>query len=379
MTGHAIPEEYLAGYAENLAAVAATGRRLTRDELLARRELGRRAAEAGFGLRALVGAHLAEARLRWPTAGQNTGTGSSTDTGTVPSTSTGPSADTSTSTSLRILAAVEQAVDAFAEGYERAQRLAVRQEVGARREFVDDLLYGRSDPGRLAERAERFGLRLSYAHAVAVAEGSVPYDEEEPVPRAVEQSLIGRFGDRSVLLTTKDGRLVCVAPGDQGEVLAYFAEQAFAATDGGRVAIGRPQQGVGGVVQSYEEALNVLDLAARLDMDAPVLRAADLLVYPVLTRDRQAMTELVLGTLGPLEAARGGARPLLETLTAYFDAGCVAAEAARRLSLSVRALTYRLERIHQLTGADPADPMHRYTLQTAVIGARLLDWPAKPF
>lgn len=353
VTGQAVPDEYLAGYAEILAAVAATGRRLTRDELLARRELGRRAAEAGFGLRALVGAHLAEARLRWPNAGQGTG--------------------------LRILAAVEQAVDAFAEGYERAQRLAVRQEAGARREFVDDLLYGRSDPGRLAERAERFGLRLSYAHAVAVAEGSVPYDEEEPVPRAVEQSLIGRFGDRSVLLTTKAGRLVCVAPGDQGEVLAYFAERAFAATDGGRVAIGRPQQGVGGVVQSYEEALNVLDLAARLDMDAPILRAADLLVYPVLTRDRQAMTELVLGTLGPLEAARGGARPLLETLTVYFDAGCVAAEAARRLSLSVRALTYRLERIHQLTGADPADPMHRYTLQTAVIGARLLDWPAKPF
>jgi DNA-binding PucR family transcriptional regulator len=53
----------------------------------------------------------------------------------------------------------------------------------------------------------------------------------------------------------------------------------------------------------------------------------------------------------------------------------VAAEAARRLRLSVRAVTYRLERIHKLTGTDPADPVHRYTLQTAVIGARLLGWP----
>ena len=50
---------------------------------------------------------------------------------------------------------------------------------------------------------------------------------------------------------------------------------------------------------------------------------------------------------------------------------------SRRLTLSVRALTYRLERIHKLTGANPADPAHRYMLQTAVIGARLLDWPAK--
>ncbi|MFJ5224401.1 PucR family transcriptional regulator [Streptomyces sp. NPDC088400] len=354
-SGHGIPDGYLDGYARILAAVASTGRRLTREELLARRELGEQAAEAGFGLRALVGAHLAGARVHWPSGASGA-----------------DAAD-------RVLAAVEQAVDAFAEGYERAQRLAVRQEAAARREFIDDLLYGRSDPGRLAERAERFGLRLSYEHAVAVAEGTVPYDEEDAVPRSVEQALLGRFGDRSVLLTTKAGRLVCVAPGDQGEVLAYFAKRAFAATDGGRVGIGRPQPGPGGVVRSYEEALNVLDLAERLGMDEPVLRAADLLVYPVLTRDRHAMTELVLSTLGPLEAARGGAVPLIETLTAYFDAGCVAAEAARRLSLSVRALTYRLERIHRLTGADPADPVHRYTLQTAVIGARLLDWPEKPF
>ncbi|MFD7897582.1 PucR family transcriptional regulator [Streptomyces sp. NPDC059743] len=377
-----MPDAYLTGYAKILAAVASTGRRLTRDELLARRELGRQAAEAGFGLRALVVAHLAEARAHWPATAATAATSGATSGpasgyGSLPASGYGIASGRGTVDS--VLAAVEQAVDAFAEGYERAQRLAVRQEAAARREFIDDLLYGRSDLGRLAERAERFGLRLSYAHAVAVAEGAVPYDEEEPVPRAVEQALIGRFGDRSVLLTTKAGRLVCIAPGDQGEVLTYFAKQAFAATDGGRVAIGRSQPGVGGVVQSYEEALNVLDLAARLAMDAPVLYAADLLVYPVLTRDRHAMTELVLGTLGPLESARGGAQPLMETLSTYFDAGCVAAEAARRLSLSVRALTYRLERIHKLTGADPADPMHRYTLQTAVIGARLLDWPAKPF
>jgi sugar diacid utilization regulator len=196
------------------------------------------------------------------------------------------------------------------------------------------------------------------------------------VPRQVERALISRFGDRNVLLTTKDGRLLCIAPGNQSEVLTHFAKQAHAATDGGQVAIGRPQSGPGGVVQSYEEALSSLEIAERLGLDDPVLRAADLLVYPVLARDRQAMADLVHHTLGPLTTARGGPRPLLDTLTVYFDAGCVAAEAARRLSLSVRALTYRLERIHKLTGANPSDPAHRYMLQTAVIGARLLDWPA---
>jgi sugar diacid utilization regulator len=349
VTDRQLPEDFLDGYAGILAEVAATGRRLTRDEIASRRALGERAAEAGFGLRSLVNVHLSAAREAWPR-----GSDAVDDA----------------------LAAVQQVVDAFAEGYERAQRMAVRQEEAARREFIDDLLYGRSDLGRLAERAERFGLRLSHAHAVAVARGPVPYDEGEPVPRQVERALISRFGDRNVLLTTKDGRLLCIAPGNQSEVLTHFAKQAHAATDGGQVAIGRPQSGPGGVVQSYEEALSSLEIAERLGLDDPVLRAADLLVYPVLARDRQAMADLVHHTLGPLTTARGGPRPLLDTLTVYFDAGCVAAEAARRLSLSVRALTYRLERIHKLTGANPSDPAHRYMLQTAVIGARLLDWPA---
>lgn len=83
---------------------------------------------------------------------------------------------------------------------------------------------------------------------------------------------------------------------------------------------------------SYEEVLNTLDLVIRLGMDAPVLNTADPLVYPVLTRDRQAMADLVRTTLGPLLHTRGGAQTSLDTLTTYFDTGCNAAETARRLS-----------------------------------------------
>ncbi|MFJ6935492.1 PucR family transcriptional regulator [Streptomyces sp. NPDC101132] len=338
-------EKHLAGYTDILRGACTTGRRLTRDELESRRAEGERAAEAGLPLRGLIRAHLSAAQQVAPYSG------------------------------APLLAVLEQAVDAFVEGYERAQHQAVRQEEAARREFIDDLLYGRSGLGRLAERAERFGLRLSQTHAVAVAAGPEPYGDGYPVARSIESAMLSRFEGRQILLTTKDGRLICVAPGDQPDVLAYFAERAYTATHGGRVAIGRTHPGPGGVVHSYEEALAALDLADRMDLPGPVLRAADLLVFPVLMRDRQAMTDLVETVLGPLRTARGGPRPLLETLTAYFDSGCVATEAARRLSLSVRALTYRLERIHALTTTDPADPLNRYTLQTATIGARLLGWP----
>ncbi|WP_399013244.1 hypothetical protein [Streptomyces sp. FIT100] len=51
----------------------------------------------------------------------------------------------------------------------------MRQEEAARRESIDDLLYGRSDQGRVAERAERFGFLFSKAHAVALTQGAKPY------------------------------------------------------------------------------------------------------------------------------------------------------------------------------------------------------------
>ncbi|WP_282692437.1 helix-turn-helix domain-containing protein [Streptomyces sp. CC208A] len=348
-------DDYTQEYAALFADVAATGRRLNRDEIERRRESGEQAAREGHALRGLIRGHLTAVRSAWPEQ------------------------PLTRRTTLDLLTAVEQSVDAFSTGFERAQRLAVRQEEAERREFIDDLLYGRSDLGRTAERAERFGLRLSQAHAVAVARGPKAYTEADAVPQQVERAMIGRFGDRHILLTTKGGRMVCVAPGDQTEILSYFAKQAFAATGGGQAAIGRTQPGPRGVVHSYEEALGALDLADRLGLDAPVLHAADLLVYPVLTRDRQAMEDLVRTTLGPLSSSRGGAEPLLDTLIAYFDSGCVTTQTARDLNLSVRAVTYRLARIHRLTGTDPADPASRYTLQTAVIGARLLGWPAKQF
>jgi DNA-binding PucR family transcriptional regulator len=109
-----------------------------------------------------------------------------------------------------------------------------------------------------------------------------------------------------------------------------------------------------------------------------VVEAESLLVYRMLLRDRGAISELVDGVLRPLEGARGGPGPLLDTLEAYFASGGVAAETARRLHIGVRTVTYRLERVRALTGYAANDPAHRFTLEAAVLGARLLRWPATP-
>lgn len=357
----AVPAEFLAGFPETLAEVSRSCRTLTRAERESRRALGEQAADAGIGLRELTAGHLAAARRAWAAL---PGVAGARDTAELRSVGTA------------VLGALEAGIGALAEGHARAQRHAVRRAEAARRAFVDDLLYGRSDPGRIAEQAEGFGLRLAERHVVAVAAAPAgePYDGAHPLLRRVERELAGRFGDHDALIAPKDGRLVCVAPTGQRQVIDAFVRLA-SAPEGARVAVSRPHSGAAGVVRSYEETLSALDLAERLALDGKVLNAADLLVFPVLMRDRAAMTDLVQSVLGPLAAARGGAGPLVATISAYAAAGYVNAEAARRLDLSVRALSYRLERIAALTGFDPDDPLQRYTLETAALGARLLNWP----
>ncbi|MFE7190667.1 PucR family transcriptional regulator [Kitasatospora sp. NPDC057541] len=358
-----IPSELAPHCLDLLTDVSRTGRLLRRSELERLRELGERGAEAGHGLRDLVGACLGATRAAWQTL---------------------PGLTAATAAELRrtgdaVLAATQAALGALAEGHERAQRMAVRQEETNRRELVNDLLHGRSDLGALAERAERFGLRLAAGYTVAVAVADEPYLEGAPAAHRVLRELTGRYDDRTLLLAARDGRLVCIASDGEQAVLTAFTELALRPGAGyppaQRVATGRRHAGTGGIVRSYEEALGALEYAQRLELPAQRLRAEELLVFPVLMRDRSAMADLVRTVLGPLTSARGGARPLLETITVQAEAGYVNAETARRLGLSVRALGYRLERIRDLTGYDPADALHRYTLETAVMGARLLDWP----
>jgi sugar diacid utilization regulator len=204
----------------------------------------------------------------------------------------------------------------------------------------------------------------------------------------LERFILDQFGDREVLVATKEGLLVMLLPAttpapaprttskDVGE-LVHDALIRHRAGRVWRVAAGRAYPGAYGIARSYEEAREALTLAERLQLDAPVVDARDMLVYRVLIRDQAAIVDLIQAVLGPLTQARGGAEPLLATLEAYFATGEVATEAARRLNMSVRTVTYRLDKVKTLTGHDPGDPAQRFTLHIAVLGARLLDWPAR--
>lgn len=357
-----------------------SGQRLRRAELARFRQLGGDAAGAGVAIRALVDLYLSASWRLWSE---------------LPAVAGQPADGADIADVVRageaLLRAGADAVAAVTEGFQLTRRSLVRREEAERREFVDDLLLGRSDVRALLERAATYGLDLSGPHAVGVVRAERAFHDGAPLLGTVERALLGSKGDAHVLVTTKSDQLVVVFAAPDHAAVEQVAAQlttVLGSPDAegvqlrrpsgvGRWLLGlsRPRVGALAVRASLDEARRVLELADRLALPGPVLDAADLLVYQVLLRDTAAMHDLVAGLLSPLLRARGGAEPLLATLRAYFDAGGNAARAARALHLSVRAFTYRLERVKALTGHDPADPEQRFALQTAVLGARVLGWP----
>jgi sugar diacid utilization regulator len=356
-----VPAELLDGYLAALAKVSA-GRRLDRNELRRRREIGAQAAEQGVPMRGVIDLYLSATWVAWPS---------------LPGVREAAGTDALRQIGETVFRAADAVIMAVAEGYEEAQRWSLRQEESFRREFVDDLLDGRN-LHNLAERAERYGLRLGGSHVVVAVEGPVQFIDGGPVARQVESAMHLHPASRDVLVTTKDSLLVCVAPDPHGAVDEFVSrvEDALGPDRSPwRAGVGRPQPGPGGAVRSFEQARQALDIARRLRLPGPVHSASDLLVYQVLSRDSAALNDLVTAVLEPLRKSRTGPRVLLDTLSAYFATGRVATAAARELNVGVRTVTYRLDRVRELTGYSAYDPLQSFALQVAVLGARLLGWP----
>jgi sugar diacid utilization regulator len=366
------PVELLGQYLTILADAAVSGRRPQKRELEAVRELGRRAAEQGVSAGQAVDLYLSAAWRLWRE---------------LPMVVRTRDRHKVRAAAEAVLRVIDDAVEVLVDGHQQARRDMVRREEALRREVIDDLLRGDADVSQMVERAEPFGLDLGRAHQVALA---APVGSAALLDRAaivVERVIVDRFGDRDVLVATKDGRLVVLVPGEPSatpsprgrpdvEAVMQAELRRLGKRSQWRVAAGRPHLGAYGIARSYEEAREALTLAERLRLDTDAVHGRDLLVYRVIGRDQAAIADLVHSVLTPLTQARGGAEPLLQTLQAYFATGEVATETARRLHLSVRTITYRLAKVKALTGHDATDPAQRFALHVAVLGARLLDWPS---
>ncbi|WP_432512477.1 PucR family transcriptional regulator [Kineococcus sp. SYSU DK001] len=342
------------------------GRRLSPARIARYRVVGEGAATAGVALRALLDLYLSAAWRLWRHL--------------PPVARAGEHPEGVVTAGEVVLRATDDAVAALTEGYQIARRQLVRREESDRREFVDDLLAGTADLPGLLRRAPRHGLDLTGPHAVCVVRAESAFNDGTAPLAAVERRLQGSQADADALVATKDGALVVVfAAPDRAAVTEVLdrVREVLGPPERTRwrAGVGRPGPGAAGVVGSYEQARRALELGDRLGGGDPVADATDLLVFEVLLRDRAVATDLVETTLGPLREGRGGAAPFLDTLEAYLASGGNTTEAARRLHLSVRAVTYRLARVRDLTGIDPTRPEARFGVQAAVLAARALAWP----
>jgi sugar diacid utilization regulator len=367
-----VPVELLGEYLQMLADAAIHGRRPAAADLAAVRELGRLAAEQGVGAGQAVQLYLSAAWRLWRE---------------LPLAVRSRDREKVRAAAEAVLRVLDDAIGVLVDGHQSARRDMIRHEEALRREFIDDLLRGDADVSRTVERAEPFGLDLSKPHQVALAAPKVANGDIGRAAIMLERAIVDRFGDRDVLVATKDDRVVVLIPGalsrrpapDRTVEVSGVIEAELGRLNIGeqwRVASGRPFSGAYGIARSYEEAREALTLAERLDFDGNV-DPQNLLMYRVLGRDQAAIIDLVADVLGPLNEVRGGADLLIDTLHAYFNAGDVATEAARRLHVSIRTVTYRLAKVRDLTGYSTADPQQRFMLHAAVLGARLLEWPRR--
>jgi hypothetical protein len=181
--------QLLGEYLQILSDAAMEGRRPEPSQLTALRQLGELTAVAGVDADRAVDLYLSAAWRLWRA---------------MPAT-VGHAAGGTKAAAETMLRVVNEAVEVLIDGHQAARRAMIRQEESVRREFIDDLLRGDADVARLIQRAQPFGLDLSRSHQVLLAEPSSSSPPQlDRVASPIERAVVDHYGDREVLVATKD-------------------------------------------------------------------------------------------------------------------------------------------------------------------------------
>lgn len=116
----------------------------------------------------------------------------------------------------------------------------------------------------------------------------------------------------------------------------------------------------------YAQARRALELSARLHTDEAVIAYPDYAFYDLLNKTSQGedlgvCCHPALSILNRYDHANG--TDLYRTLETYLLCGGSVKDTAQRLFIHRNSLNYRLERIRELTHADPADTATRFHLE----------------
>lgn len=205
---------------------------------------------------------------------------------------------------------------------------------------------------------------------VVVAIGGVPEGGADAASQLDELRRSAAKLKLDVLAAPQGDRLVCIIGGaGVGEPVETCErigrlQQYFAA---GPVVIGPTVDGLAGAPRSARAAASGYRAARAWPEGPPTLLAIDLLPERALAGDGHAR-RILAGEIYPALAAN---KELLDTCVGFLDAGSSMEATARALFVHPNTVRYRLKRIQDVTGYNPADARESYVLRMAITLGRL--------
>jgi purine catabolism regulator len=250
--------------------------------------------------------------------------------------------------------------------------------------FLDRLLTGDVSQQEAVRQGERFEHDMTLMHVAIVLKWQ---GEKTPSTRRLETLVNG-------VVTAQRAKALVWQREKEQEVLVFHATEAeepiknakrlaetFTSEVQGqypntRIAIGLGQaaRDISAWRNSYRDAAQALDLAIRLQTDAP-LYIGDLGVYQLILSltDKDKLVEFKEQTLGKLEEYDMRQRAdLIITLEAFFACHGNLSQTAEMLIVHRNTLLYRMNRINQIAQIDLNRPETRLALHLALTIRRLM-------
>jgi purine catabolism regulator len=257
------------------------------------------------------------------------------------------------------------------------QRAVFEAEQRFQSSLLDDLLHSRGHlPAELAERAQALGLKSPVQ--VLIVRRRAPNRASLLVLSSLVSEQLRSAHRRGMVIERLQRLAVLLQDGQAADGLAFAQQLWAAARDAGYrvwVGLGRVAPDLDQVRDSYEEALEAVDVAVAVEnQQGGVLTFADLGMLswlrhlPPEVRARNRYYRAIV-QLANYDAQRNTA--YLATLEAYLDAGGNGQRTVQHLYLHRNTLRQRLRKIESLIDVDLADPNHLLNLHVALKALRL--------
>ncbi|MBA3431413.1 MAG: helix-turn-helix domain-containing protein [Actinobacteria bacterium] len=343
-----------------LTQVLSQERDVSRSELEMIERVGSRRAETSIPLDDVLTAYRVVTRVCWDTLAE--------ECRAYP----GDALEPAIELAQAVLRYTDQISTSVAEGYARAQRAIVREQEGARREFLAELLHGsEASPEEILAQAHTFGYDLSLGYVALVGVGPGEEGKESAVSYAT--SAAAAYSPADPIVLQKGTQTIALLPAESGADPMVLPEKLVAELGGEwRFGMGGPEPGLKGIRRSYLEAREALEIGTALELGGPIYRFDDLLLYHFLRVEPPLLDRFIDQMLGPLlsyDDRRKG--ELIKTIEAYFGCDGSVKMAGEMLFAHPHTVTYRLKQVEKLTGWSLRDPEDKLRLQLALRAHRL--------